>query len=98
MDHLLEMIKKPRITIQVVPFENGTYPLLGGSLTLHSLANGKHIGGVESFDSGEVVESPQRLAVLENRFLLSSSVALSSDESARLIEKYRNEYANEHSS
>ncbi|MFJ2439846.1 DUF5753 domain-containing protein [Streptomyces sp. NPDC087658] len=96
--HLLKMAVRPRITIQVLPFSRGMHPMLGGGLTLMTLAEGTTIALVESFDSGEGVDSTNRVVELTDRFDLARSMALTDDESLDLIRRYLKEYEDERDS
>jgi transcriptional regulator with XRE-family HTH domain len=90
--HLLHLATRPRLTVQVLPFDRGGHPMLGGSLTLHTLPDGATIAVVESFDSGEPVESPRRVLELTQKFDMARSLALTDDESVDLIRTYLKEY------
>ncbi|MEC4020511.1 DUF5753 domain-containing protein [Streptomyces sp. H27-D2] len=90
--YLLRSSARPRVTVQVLPFDRGAHPMLGGSLTLHTLPDGATIAVVESFDSGEPVDSPRRVLDLTQRFDMARSLALTDDESLDLIRKYLKEY------
>ncbi|MEU4683332.1 DUF5753 domain-containing protein [Streptomyces xinghaiensis] len=90
--HLLNMAHRPRITVQILPFAEGAHPMLGGGLTLMTLKEGRTIALVESFDSGEAVESPRRVVDLTGRFDLARSLALAEDASIDLISDYLKEY------
>ncbi|WP_431984900.1 DUF5753 domain-containing protein [Streptomyces qinglanensis] len=92
INHLLHLTSRPYVTVQVLPFSRGAHPMLGGSLTLHTLPDGATISAVESFDSGEPVESPRRVLELTQRFDMARSLALTDDESLDLIRKYLKEY------
>ncbi|NJP65416.1 helix-turn-helix domain-containing protein [Streptomyces spiramenti] len=86
--HVLAMAARPYVTVQVLPFSQGAHPMMGGSLTLHTLRDGGTIAVVESFDSGEPVEAPQRVLELSQKFDLARSLAHSADESLALIRAY----------
>lgn len=92
MKHLLRLAVRSHVTVQVLPFDRGGHPMLGGSLTLHTLPDGATIAVVESFDSGEPVESPRRVLELTQRFDTVRSLALTDDESFDLIRTYVKEY------
>lgn len=83
--HLLEFSARPHVTVQVLPFGKGAHPMLGGSLTLHARPDGTSIAVVESFGSGELIESPRRVLDLTQRFDTARSLALTDDESLDLI-------------
>ncbi|MFJ5099971.1 helix-turn-helix domain-containing protein [Streptomyces sp. NPDC088554] len=95
MNHLLEMAARPHITIQVLPFDKGAYPMLGGSLTIMTLKQGGTIALVESFASGTGVESAKRVLEFTTRFDSARSMALADDESINLIRTYLKGYGNE---
>ncbi|MET9555274.1 hypothetical protein [Streptomyces sp. NPDC006645] len=50
---------------------------------------------VESFDSGEAVESTRRVVELTERFDLARSLALTGDDSLDLVRKYLKGYEDE---
>lgn len=95
LEHLLAMAEKPHVTVQVLPFEEGLHPMMGGSLTLLTLKNGATIALVESFDTGEAVESPQRVTGLVQWFDVVRSKALPEHKSLGLIRRYLREYADD---
>src|SRR5581483_2068800 len=78
---LLSAPYAPRGTVQVLPFRAGAHPMMGGSMSLLTLPSGATIGYVESFGSGEVVESPRRILDFVQRFDLARSAALSEEDS-----------------
>ncbi|WKK25901.1 helix-turn-helix transcriptional regulator [Streptomyces olivoreticuli] len=90
--HMLKVAEDPDVTIQVLPFERGEYWMLGGSLTLLTAPNGSTIAYVESFGSGELVESPKRVVELSQRFDTVRGLALPECESLELVRKYLEEY------
>ncbi|MGW3949619.1 helix-turn-helix domain-containing protein [Streptomyces sp. NPDC004752] len=92
MEHLLQLAAQPHITVQILPFDKGAHPMLGGSLTLHTLPDGTTIAGVESFGTGEAVEAPRKVLKLTHQFDMARSLALTDDESIDLIRKYLKEY------
>ncbi|MFI5805780.1 DUF5753 domain-containing protein [Streptomyces sp. NPDC051561] len=92
MRHLVHLATLPHVTVQVLTFARGAHPMLGGSLTLHTMPDGSTMAAVETFDSGEPVESPRRVMELTQRFDLARSLALTDDESLGLIHEYLKEY------
>ncbi|MFF2805788.1 Scr1 family TA system antitoxin-like transcriptional regulator [Streptomyces sp. NPDC058000] len=92
LTHILKAVEGPNVTIQVMPFDRGEYWMLGGSLTLITKANGATIAYVESFGSGELVESTKRVVQLTQQFDSVRRLALSEPESLELIKKYLEEY------
>jgi transcriptional regulator with XRE-family HTH domain len=98
LHHLLQVADKPRISIHIVPFAEGAHPLLGGCLTLLTLRNGGTMAFVESFASGDQVESPRRVLELTERLDVARSMALSDVKSLELIQNYLREYEGDHDS
>ncbi|WP_328917071.1 MULTISPECIES: helix-turn-helix domain-containing protein [unclassified Streptomyces] len=93
LEHLLRMAERPNITLQVLPFARGFHPMMGGSLTLLTLRDGSTVALVESFDSGNGVESPKGVLSLVQRFDMARSQALTESESLDLIRHYLKGYA-----
>jgi transcriptional regulator with XRE-family HTH domain len=93
--HILEAPWGPLATVQVLPFARGGHPMLGGSLSLLTLPNGTTIAYVESFASGEAVQSPKRMLDLTQRFDVARALALPQDESLDLLRHYLREYDHE---
>jgi transcriptional regulator with XRE-family HTH domain len=91
LEYLLDVSKNPDVTCQVYPFDAGEHPMLEGSLTMLTMPDGEMLAYVESFESGELVESPKRILRLSQRFDVVRSKALSPDESLILIKKYAEE-------
>ncbi|MFD7627418.1 Scr1 family TA system antitoxin-like transcriptional regulator [Streptomyces sp. NPDC059851] len=61
--HILRVTgERDHVTVQVLPFERGEHPLLGGSLTVLSLSNRSGVAYMESSHSGELVESAEAVA------------------------------------
>ncbi|MFI8854178.1 DUF5753 domain-containing protein [Streptomyces sp. NPDC053499] len=92
MKHLLRFANRSHVTMQVLPFDKGAHPILGGSLNLHTSTDGGTIAVIESFGSGETVESPMRVMELTQRLDMARSLALTDDESLDLIRQYLGEY------
>lgn len=90
--HILKVAEEPDIMTQVVPFEHGEYWMLGGSLTLITAPNGSTVTYVESFGSGELVESIKRVVRLTARLDTVRRLALPEYESLELVKGYLEEY------
>lgn len=91
---MLEAVRTPHVTVQVLPFAQGEHPMLGGSMSLLTLQSGATIGYVESFASGEPAESPRMILMLTQMFDMARSKALPEKESLALIHAYLGEYEN----
>ncbi|MFJ1594283.1 Scr1 family TA system antitoxin-like transcriptional regulator [Kitasatospora albolonga] len=94
--HILHMIESSSaVHVQVLPFEEGVHPLLGGSLSLLTLRDGSQFAYVESFASGVSVESPAEVMELATLMDLAKSKALDSGKSNTLFRKYLREYGHD---
>jgi transcriptional regulator with XRE-family HTH domain len=55
---LLGAAADPRITVQVLPFDQGGHEAMGGSLTVLTLPDGTEVAYTEGADYGQLVEEP----------------------------------------
>ena len=62
LDHLLCMAQTPHVVVQLLPFDKGEHPVMGGSLTLLSFEKGQDVAYTESSHSGELVEDIEEVA------------------------------------
>jgi transcriptional regulator with XRE-family HTH domain len=90
--HVLSKASLPHVTVQVLPFTAGMHSMMGGSLTIVTLPDGRSSAFAESFDSGDEVDYPKRLIELRQRFTSVCAAALPERESAELIREYLREY------
>ncbi|MFD5114940.1 Scr1 family TA system antitoxin-like transcriptional regulator [Streptomyces sp. NPDC058391] len=95
LHHLLVAAERSHSTVQVLPFNEGGHPMLGGCLSLLTLRDGGMMAFVESFKTGETVELPKRLIELTQGFDVARSLALPEDKSLDLIRRYLGEYEDE---
>ncbi|QHY95495.1 hypothetical protein SSPS47_10235 [Streptomyces sp. S4.7] len=87
LEALLEAGQRSGVTIQVVPFSAGLHDLLGGSLTVLWLANGKSVAYLESSKSGELIEEPEKVEALRLSYDLLRDKTLSPESSADFIRR-----------
>ncbi|GGT20703.1 transcriptional regulator [Streptomyces kurssanovii] len=67
---LLKAADEPHITVQVLPFDEGAHDVLGGSLTVLTLADGSEVAYTEGADHGQLFEDRpdvRRFAVAYDR-------------------------------
>jgi transcriptional regulator with XRE-family HTH domain len=86
--HLLKMAQMPQVTLQVLAFEQGHYPLMGGSTSVLTLPNGSSIAYLESAMWGEALESPRAVLACVQRFDVCRAMALPPQESLDVIRTY----------
>ncbi|MCX2968040.1 MULTISPECIES: helix-turn-helix domain-containing protein [Streptomyces] len=85
LGYLLTATKRPHITLQVLPFEAERHPITGGSLTLLSLPDGPDVAYLEGYNSGELVEAPERVTRYAHAYDVLQVHALTPAASERLI-------------
>ncbi|WP_217197776.1 helix-turn-helix domain-containing protein [Streptomyces buecherae] len=85
---LLHVAEMPRVTVQVLPFERGGHPLLGGSLSLLTFANGAMDGYVESFFSGKRARTARDMRRMTQMYSAVHGAALSAAESRTVIREH----------
>ncbi|MFC4493026.1 Scr1 family TA system antitoxin-like transcriptional regulator [Streptomyces ovatisporus] len=83
--HLLDMAALPRLTLQVLPYERGAHPGMGGSVTLLTLPGSGQVVYLEGINSGTLVEAPGDVEQYAIAYDLLQANALPPDESAHFI-------------
>ncbi|MEU9011378.1 helix-turn-helix transcriptional regulator [Streptomyces sp. NPDC048479] len=87
LEHVLAMTERPRITVQVLPYDRGEHPAMGGSVTLLTLSGGSQVVYLEGINSGTLVEAPGEVERYAVAYDLLQANALPPDVSADFIRK-----------
>lgn len=87
LEHLLEASQLPNVTLQVLPFEAGPHGLMGTSVTVLWLPDGKAVAYTEHAHSGELIEDPSEVEKLRLSYDLLRDLALSPRDSVAFIER-----------
>jgi transcriptional regulator with XRE-family HTH domain len=58
LERLIEAASEPRVTIQVLPFDQGEHDAMGGSLTVLTLPDASEVAYTEGAHYGQLVEDP----------------------------------------
>ncbi|WP_246335158.1 helix-turn-helix domain-containing protein [Spinactinospora alkalitolerans] len=90
--HLLDVIKRERITVQVIPFQVGAHPATAGSFTVLELSNDKRVVYLETVAGDLYLEQPHEIGACETAFEHLNGAALDRAGSARLIASILKEY------
>ncbi|MDT9683266.1 helix-turn-helix transcriptional regulator [Streptomyces sp. TRM76323] len=86
LGHLLSVSEAlANVTLQVLPYDRGAHPVLGGSLTVLSFYNRSGVAYRENSHSGELIEHAGKVAQCALAFDHLLAQALSPQASARLI-------------
>lgn len=87
LEHLLAASQLPNVTLQVLPFDAGPHALLGTSVTILWLPDGKAVAYTEHAHSGELIEDPSEVEKLRLSYDLLRDLALSPQHSVAFIER-----------
>ncbi|WP_326697116.1 helix-turn-helix transcriptional regulator [Streptomyces sp. NBC_01754] len=82
---LLAQVDAPDSNIQVMPFSAGLHYLMGGALTLLTLADGTKVAYEEGIEAGHLYEDPKKVEKWRRQYEVLRANALSLPESAHLI-------------
>ncbi|WP_405821656.1 helix-turn-helix transcriptional regulator [Streptomyces sp. NBC_00838] len=85
--HLVTISQLPNVTIQVLPFAAGLHALMGTSLTILWLPDGKAVAYTEDQHSGQLLESAEDVEDLRLSYDLLRDLALSPRESVAFIKR-----------
>ncbi|MFF4408578.1 helix-turn-helix domain-containing protein [Streptomyces sp. NPDC001262] len=94
LKHVIALIRKRRIGVQVMPFGAGA-PVVDGSLTLMTFEDAPPVAYSEGYRTGSLLDDPATVAWCERAYDLARAVALSPEASVDLIESVAEEYADE---
>lgn len=92
LEHLVEASRLPNVTLQVLPFDAGPHALLGTSVTILWLPDGRAVAYTEHAHSGELIEDPSEVEKLRLSYDLLRDMALSPRDSVAFIERLIEEY------
>lgn len=87
LEHLVESSELPNVTIQVLPFSAGLHALMGTSLTILWLPDGKAVAYTEDQHSGQLLESAKDVENLRLSYDLLRDLALSPRKSVAFIKR-----------
>ncbi|WP_330174710.1 helix-turn-helix domain-containing protein [Streptomyces sp. NBC_01498] len=87
LEHLLEASRLPNVTLQVLPFSAGPHGLLGTSVTVLWLPDGKAVAYTEDAHAGKLIEDPSEVEKLRLSYDLLRDLALSPRDSVAFIER-----------
>ncbi|HEV7651134.1 MAG TPA: helix-turn-helix transcriptional regulator [Actinophytocola sp.] len=91
IEHLIEMSKRPNVTIQIIPLTAGAYSPMTGPLYLLAFPeeDEPHAAYVESLTGMATVDNEEDVATLSAVWDAAAAAALPADKSARTIRKAR---------
>ncbi|MEV6200256.1 helix-turn-helix transcriptional regulator [Streptomyces sp. NPDC051771] len=87
LEHLLEVGELPNVEIQVMPTERADHPAAGGRMSILKFGDGTAVGRMDSDFGSRPVSDLKRLRILELRYGIIRSKALTPAESRDFIEQ-----------
>ncbi|WP_310728025.1 helix-turn-helix transcriptional regulator [Streptomyces sp. N2A] len=82
---LLEQVDTPDSKVQVMPFDAGPHPLMGGAVNLLTLPDGTTVAYEEGIETAHLHEAPEAVKKWRRKYEVLRANALSLAESAELI-------------
>ncbi|MFC9155909.1 helix-turn-helix domain-containing protein [Streptomyces bauhiniae] len=93
--HVASLMRRRRVIAQVLPFEAGAHPAMGGALKLMEFKDAPPLCFLTGLDSGKLVDDPATVARHNLTFTLLQALALSPALSLALIESTAQDYDHE---
>ncbi|MER0481997.1 helix-turn-helix transcriptional regulator [Streptomyces sp. Edi2] len=93
--HVVELIRKHRIIVQVLPFTAGAHASMNGALKLMNFEDAPTLAHLEVLNASKLEDDPATVARHELTYDLLGASALSPQDSLALIESVAEDYANE---
>ncbi|MEU3216511.1 helix-turn-helix transcriptional regulator [Streptomyces sp. NPDC006971] len=87
LEHLLEVGQLRNVEIQVMPIARWNHPGTGGRIQVLKFGDGTAVGRIDDEFGGRPVSSPKQLRILELRYGIIRSEALSARESLAFIKR-----------
>ncbi|MEU6928505.1 helix-turn-helix transcriptional regulator [Streptomyces sp. NPDC046385] len=87
LEHLLEVSELPHVEIQVMPTERADHPATGGRIAVLKFGDGTAVGRMDGDFGGRPVSDLKRLRILDLRYGIIRSKALTPAESRDFIEQ-----------
>ncbi|MGK7232360.1 helix-turn-helix domain-containing protein [Streptomyces hygroscopicus] len=85
LTRLTGLVDTPDSVIQVLPYEHGEHPLMGGTLDLLRLDDGTEVAYEESIDTGQLLEDTETVIARFRAYDLLRAYALSPTQTAAFI-------------
>ncbi|WP_031524838.1 helix-turn-helix domain-containing protein [Streptomyces sp. NRRL F-5123] len=91
LDHLLEVGQLRHVSLQVMPTDREDHAGMGGEINLLKLSDGATVGYSEAQLTSRLISLPKEVQILDMRYGMIRSQALTPRESLAFIEKVRGE-------
>ncbi|MFD5052441.1 helix-turn-helix domain-containing protein [Streptomyces tendae] len=95
LDHVVALVRRNRIIVQVLPFESGAHAALEGAIKLMDFDNAPPLAYFEGVGMGRLEDDPSTVRYQRQTYDLLSACALPPQNSLALIESMAQDYAHE---
>lgn len=93
--HIVDLMRRHRIIVQVLPFKAGAHAAMGGGLKLMSFSDAPPLAYLDGLGTGQLLDDPASVAQYGLTYDLLGADALSRRESLALIEQLAEDYDHE---
>ncbi|MEU3078480.1 helix-turn-helix domain-containing protein [Streptomyces laurentii] len=91
LEHLLKIAQLPNIELQLMPMDRVEHAGIAGGIEILKFADGSAVGRSQAVSNGRAVTEPRQLRILELRYGIIRTQALTPRESMVFIERMRGE-------
>ncbi|MFD7335128.1 Scr1 family TA system antitoxin-like transcriptional regulator [Streptomyces violascens] len=91
--HIVGLVERHRITVQVIPFADGAHPLMDAPFKVMSFLDAPPVVYTESVHSGRLLDTPALVASHLKTYDLGRAAALSSAASLKVLRTAMEDYA-----
>lgn len=93
--HVLDLARRHRLIVQVLPFTAGAHAALSGPLKLMAFRDAPPLAYLQALGTGHLQDDPATVQHYELTYDLLTASAMSPDASLALIESVSEDYAHE---
>ncbi|MEV8033027.1 helix-turn-helix transcriptional regulator [Streptomyces sp. NPDC086182] len=86
LDHIIDLVRRRRVLVQVLPYSVGAYPLIGRMVQLMEFADAPPTAYTEAVYSGNLLDEPALVKRVQDAYDLLRAAALPPEVSLSLIE------------
>jgi transcriptional regulator with XRE-family HTH domain len=89
LDHLLELMERRNVEIQVMPHSKAVHPGFNGPIRLAEMPEHQWFAYTEGQETGQMITDPDTVSVLRMRYETLRSEALTTDETRDFLKRLR---------
>ncbi|MFJ6935267.1 helix-turn-helix domain-containing protein [Streptomyces sp. NPDC101132] len=93
LQHVVQLARRHRIIVQVLPFSAGAHIAQGGGIKMMSFSDGPPLAYVEGLGTGQLLDDPAAVSRYQLSYDLVAATALAPAASLALVESMAEDYA-----